>query len=135
LHGFRILDEFEKAKQGYEASLATAKANSKSSLRDRMNQRGNKASANEDSSSSAAEGNIPSTLETVVDVFLTDPVNFKAEKVPTKKSRTQEAVSAIAVVKDQQGHREATEDTKHRHREKEQPLVRLHDLNYVSSLE
>jgi uncharacterized protein YaiL (DUF2058 family) len=125
LHGFRILDEFEKAKQGYEASLTT--------LRDRMNQRGNKASTNENTSAAEAEAeaNVHATLETVVDVFLTDPVNFKAEKVPAKKSRTQEAVSAIAVVKDQQGHREATEDTKHRYHEKEQPLVRLHDLNYV----
>ena len=93
-----------------------------------MNQRGNKASANENTSAAEAEAeaNVHATLETVVDVFLTDPVNFKAEKVPAKKSRTQEAVSAIAVVKDQQGHREATEDTKHRYHEKEQPLVRLH---------
>ena len=130
MRGTRILDEFEKAKQSYEDSLAAAKTSSQSKLRDRMKQRGDKASsANEDISAAV---NVQATLETVVDAFLTDPVNFKAESVPPKRNRTQEAVKAVAIDKemDEKGHRDATEDIKNRHREKEQLLVRLNYLKY-----
>lgn len=95
-----------------------------------MKQRGDKASANDDISAAV---NVQATLETVVDAFLTDPVNFKAENVPPKKNRTQEAVKAVAFDKemDEKGHRDATEDIKNRHREKEQLLVGLHNLKYI----
>jgi len=88
-----------------------------------MKQRGDKASAASEEISAAV--NVQATLETVVDAFLTDPVNFKAESVPPKKNRTQQAISAIAIDKemDEKGHRDATEDIKNRHREKEQLLV------------
>ena len=121
LHDSRILDEFEKAKQAYEASLAAAKSSSQSKLRDG-------ASANEDNSAAA---NVQTTLEAVVDAFLTDPVNFKAGNVAPKKTLAQEAVNAIAIdrEKDDQGHRVLTEDIKNRHREKEQLLVKLRHLN------
>ena len=127
LHDSRILDEFEKAKQAYEASLAAAKSSSQSKLRDG-------ASANEDNSAAAAAANVQTTLEAVVDAFLTDPVNFKAGNVAPKKTLAQEAVNAIAIdrEKDDQGHRVLTEDIKNRHREKEQLLVRLHHFNDFS---
>jgi hypothetical protein len=126
LHDSRILDEFEKAKKAFEASLAAAKSSSQFKLRNRMDQRGERVSANEDNSAAAV--NVQTTLETVVDAFLTDPVNFKAENVAPKKNR---AVNAIAVDKemDDQGHRVLTEDIKNRHREKEQLLVKLRHLN------
>ena len=129
LHDSRILDEFEKAKKAFEASLAAAKSSSQSKLRNRMDQRGERVSGNEDNSAAAV--NVQTSLETVVDAFLTDPVNFKAENVAPKKNRTQQAVNAIAVDKemDDQGHRVLTEDIKNRHREKEQLLVKLRHLN------
>ena len=134
LHDSRILDEFDKAKQAYEASLAAAKSSSQSKLRNRMDQRGERVSGNEDNSAAAAAANVQTTLEAVVDAFLTDPVNFKAGNVAPKKNRTQQAVNAIAVDKemDDKGHRVLTEDIKNRHREKEQLLVRLHHLNDFS---
>ena len=134
LHDSRILDEFEKAKKAFEASLAAAKSSSQSKLRNRMDQRGERVSGNEDNSAAAAAANVQTTLEAVVDAFLTDPVNFKAENVAPKKTLAQEAVNAIAIdrEKDDQGHRVLTEDMKNRHREKEQLFVRLHHFNDFS---
>ena len=98
-------------------------------MRDRMTQRGDRASANEDISAAAV--NVQATLETVVDAFLIDPVNFKAENAQPKENRTQEAVDAITIDKemDDQGHRVLTEDIKNRHREKEQLLVKAFQVD------
>ena len=107
-------------------------------MRDRMTQRGDRASANEDISAAAAAAasavaviNVQATLETVVDAFLIDPVNFKAENAQPKENRTQEAVDAITIDKemDDQGHRVLTEDIKNRHREKEQLLVKAFQVD------
>lgn len=101
-----------------------------------MTQRGDRASANEDISaavaaSAAAVINVQATLETVVDAFLIDPVNFKAENAQPKENRTQEAVDAITIDKemDDHGHRVLTEDIKNRHREKEQLSVKAFQVD------
>lgn len=115
----RILNEFEKAKQSYADSLAAAKTSSQAKLRDRMKKRGDKSTEDE-----AAEDQ--STLETVVDAFLSDPINFKAANVPPLKNRTQQAIDTTAIGRDldEKGNKDATEGIKNRHREKEQILVR-----------
>lgn len=115
---FSILDEFEKAKQNYEDSLAAGKSNSQNKLRDRRKKRGEKDV--DDNPGGAA------TLETVVDAFLTDPVNFKASSVTNPKRNATDNAIAFAVIDREmmeKGHKSATEDIKNRHREKEQSLV------------
>ena len=83
----RILNEFEKAKQGYEDSLAAAKTSTLSKVLDKgSKQRTDKASANEEVS--VAVG----VLKIVVNEFLADPVNFKANDVPPKKVQTEKPV-------------------------------------------
>mmetsp|Transcript_29107 Transcript_29107/g.40004 ORF Transcript_29107/g.40004 Transcript_29107/m.40004 type:complete len:1456 (+) Transcript_29107:23-4390(+) len=116
-----ILDEFEKAKQSYEDSLAAGKTSSQNKLRNRLKNKGEK---DTDDGSSALD--LPATLETVVDAFLTDPVNFKASSVANPKRNATDDAIAFAVIDREmmeKGHKNATEDIKNRHREKEQSLV------------
>ena len=109
----RILKEFEKAKPAYEESLAAAKSSSQ------MKQLGEKASVNEE------EIPVVTPLETVVNEFLADPVNFKAETVPPKTQSTQEAV--------EKGHDGASVDIKSLNRAEEQLSVRLSSsLSFLS---
>ena len=66
-------------------------------------------------------------LETVVNEFLADPVNFKAETVPPKTQSTQEAV--------EKGHDDVSVDIKSLDRTEEQSSVRLNSsLNYLINL-
>ena len=67
-------------------------------------------------------------LETVVNEFLADPVNFKAETVPPKTQSTQEAV--------EKGHDDdVSVDIKSLDRTEEQSSVRLNNsLNYLINL-
>lgn len=105
----RILEEFQKAKQSYEDSLAAAKTSSQSKLKNRMKKK---------SEQEAAANDVQASLETVVDSFLADPVNFKASSVAAKRK-----TAAIERDLQEKGDKEATEDIKNRHREKEQSLV------------
>ena len=116
----RILKEFEKAKPAYEESLAAAKLSSQSKLREQLKQLGDNASVNEEE---IPVVDVEAPLKTIVNEFLADPVNFKAETVPPKIQSIQEAV--------EEGHDGASVDTKSLHRAEEHVSVRLNSsLNY-----
>lgn len=88
-----------------------------------MKKRGEK-----DVDEAAAAVDLPATLETVVDAFLTDPVNFKASSVANpKRNATDHAIACAVIDREmmEKGHKSATEEIKNRHREKEQSLVCL----------
>ena len=91
-----------------------------------MKQGGGKASVNEEEVSLAV--GVPAPLITVVNEFLADPV----KNVSPKKDRTIIA-NGIDKEMDEKGHKNATEEIKNRHREKERLLVSIHNnLNGVS---